>query len=176
MAKVTFNSLLEVIRGSIGKLVFRKRPDGTVIISGAPRYEKDRRSQKQKEYRAHFKQGSAWAKWADDYYPIYKELSSTDVAKGAWKSPCNFALADFLKPPVIHRVERRDGCIRVEATDNVGVTRVRVTLLDEAGTVLEKGDAVRADGNWWEYACQAESHKIVTEAWDLPRPVTRFEA
>jgi len=28
--------LMDLIRGSIGKLVFRARPDGTIILSGAP--------------------------------------------------------------------------------------------------------------------------------------------
>jgi hypothetical protein len=37
------------------------------------------------------------------------------VAKEKWLSPCNFALAGCLKPPVIHRIKRTVGCIRVEA-------------------------------------------------------------
>ena len=38
---------------------------------------------------------------------------------------------------MIHRIEQRRGHIRVEATDNIQVTRVRVTILDEDGKVLE---------------------------------------
>jgi hypothetical protein len=40
MAKVTLNQLMEVLQGGIGDLVFRQRPDGTIIISGAPHYRK----------------------------------------------------------------------------------------------------------------------------------------
>ena len=62
-----------------------------------------------------------------------------------WLSAYNFAFADCMKPPVIHSVERREGCIRVQATDNIGVTRVRVSVLDEAGRLLVNGAATRAD-------------------------------
>ena len=61
-------------------------------------------------------------------------------------SAYNFALSDWFNPPVIHAIERRDGRIRVEASDNVMVTRVQVTILDEEGKVVEKGKAVKADG------------------------------
>ena len=40
MAKVTLNQLLELLRGGIGGLVFRQMPDGTIILSGAPRPDK----------------------------------------------------------------------------------------------------------------------------------------
>ena len=68
------------------------------------------------------------------------------------------------------------GCIRVEASDNVLVAKVRVTVLDEGGTVVEAADAVRGEGNWWEFASQARGTTIVAEAWDLPKNVTRFVA
>ena len=41
MAEIKFNSLLEQVRGRIGKLVIRRRPDGTFIFSGAPTYREE---------------------------------------------------------------------------------------------------------------------------------------
>ena len=54
------------------------------------------------------------------------------------------------------------------------VTRVRVSVLDEAGTVLEYGEAIRAEENWWEFATHTEGKTIVAEAWDLAENVTKL--
>jgi hypothetical protein len=39
---------------------------------------------------------------------------------------------------VIHRIERREGRILVEASDNVLETKVRVTVLDEEGRARDQ--------------------------------------
>jgi len=88
------------------------------------------------------------------------------------------ALSDWFNPPVVGRIERRAGKIRVEASDNVMVARVRVTIRNEEGTILETGEAKPeypqkrpAVAGWWEYAAQANG-KIAAEAWDLPGNVS----
>jgi hypothetical protein len=63
----------------------------------------------------------------------------------------------------------------VQATDNVRVTRVRVTVLDEAGKIVETGEATRTRGNRWEYASRAKGCTITAEAWDLPGNLTNKE-
>lgn len=40
--------------------------------------------------------------------------------------------------------------------------------------VLEKGEAIRREGDWWDFVSQAEGKRIVTEGWDLPEHVARF--
>ena len=169
MAKVTLNQLLEVIRGGIGGLVFRQRPDGAIIISGAPRYRKGKATQKQKAYRERFRDAARYARWSARVHPIYAEL-----AAGTWKSAYNFALSDRLKAPVIHRIERQDGRILVEASDNIRVTRVRVTVLDERGTAVEIGEAIPGEGNGWEFTSHLEGKTIVAEAWDLAENRSRL--
>jgi hypothetical protein len=49
---------------------------------------------------------------------------------------------------VIHTIKRMGNLIRVEASDNVIVAKVRVTILDAGGKVLEQGQAVQADDDW----------------------------
>ena len=73
---------------------------------------------------------------------------------------------------MINRIERRNGQIRVEATDNIRVARVRVTVRDEQGKVLDRGEATRGRGNWWKYTPQTDGKSILAEAWDLPENVT----
>lgn len=171
MAKVIFNQLLETVRGRINKLVLRQRPDGAIIMSGAPSYDKGTGSQKQKAHRQRVKDAAQYAKWADDVYPIYAEL-----AKGSdkWLSAYNFAFADWFEPPVIHRVEQEEGRVLVEASDNVMVAKVVVSVLDEWGTVLDKGEAIRGEGNWWQFASHTKAKKVVVEARDLAENLTRL--
>lgn len=62
----------------------------------------------------------------------------------------------------------------MEASDKIMVTRVHVTVRDDEGSVLEKGEAMRKKGNWWEFASRAEGRTITAEAWDLPGNVTKL--
>ena len=95
MAKVTLNQLLEILQGGIGGLVFRQMPDGTIIISGAPRHNKRKTTKKQKAHRERFREAAKTARWLARQHPIYAEL-----AKGTWKSPYNFSLSDWWHAPV----------------------------------------------------------------------------
>jgi hypothetical protein len=171
MAIVKLNQLLDMIRGGIGKMVIRRRPDGTLILSGAPAYRKGKGSAKQKAHRQRVKEAARYAKWADDIYPIYAQVAKKS---DKWLSPYNVAMSDWFEAPVIHRLERRDGCILVEASDNVMVATVQVTVFDEDGTILEKGEATRGQENWWEFAAHIQGKKVVAEASDLAQNVTRF--
>ena len=131
---------------------------------------KEKRSPRQKAHNNRFADSSAYARWASRENPIYAELAAADPMRNAY----NFAVSDWWKPPVIHRVERRTRSIRVEATDNIQVARVRVTILDENGKVLEKGECTKGKANWWTFTPTVKGHTIIAEAWDLPRNVTKF--
>ena len=178
MAKVLFQGSFEGFQGRIGNLIFRRLPDGTTVVSEAPpektsrqkKRDKEKRSPKQKAHNERFSDSSSYAGWASKNDSIYAELAAADPMRNAY----NFAISDWFKPPAIHRVERRKGYIRVEATDNIQVARVRVTIQDEEGKVLEKGEAVRSRGNWWKFATPTKGHTIIAEAWDLPKNVARF--
>ena len=88
--------------------------------------------------------------------------------RGRWLSPYRFARAECLQPPVIQRIERVGGCIRVLVIGSIWVGRVEVTVFDGGGSVLERGSATQAAENWWEYASFTEGKSIMAEAWDLP--------
>ena len=177
MAKVILNGPATGFRGKIGNLIFRQMPNGTIVVSSAPpkltgRHKKRaklKRSPKQKAHNSHFQDGVWYAKAAQTQ-PVYAELAAVRPMNTAY----SLALGDYLKPPVIHRIERDEGCIRVEASDNIRVTRVQVTVLGQDGGVLEKGEAVRGDGDWWEYASRAAGKTVIAEAWDLPGNLTKF--
>ena len=150
MSKVLFHGSIEGFRGRIGSLIFRQLPDGSTIVTMAPpkktRKEKKKsklkRSPRQKAHNDRFGEASAYAK-ASQNHPIYVELAAVTSMNTAY----NFALKDWCHAPEIHRIERREGCILVEATDNVMVTKVQVKVLDEEGQVLEEGEAIRTKDN-----------------------------
>jgi hypothetical protein len=48
------------------------------------------------------------------------------------------------------------------------VARVRVTIRDEQGQVIERGEATKGKGNWWKFMPQTMGKSILAEAWDLP--------
>lgn len=177
MAKVTLTGPVTVVRGKMGNMIFRQMPNGTIIVSSAPakktgrqkKRAKLRRSEKQQAHNSRFKDAVRYAKAAQTQ-PVYAELAAMRPMNTAYA----LALGDWLKPPVIDCVERVGGCIRVQASDNILVTKVQVTVLDENGSVLEKGDAIRSEGNWWEFASQAQGKTFIVEAWDLPGNVTKF--
>lgn len=169
MAKVVKNPMIRGISGGIGGLVFRQMPDGSTYVSGKPNFSHRKFSKGQKDHQSRFQQAVAYAREAAKTQSIYAEL-----AKGTIKSAYNFALSDWFNPPVIHHVERKYGRIRVEASDNVMVAKVQVTILDGARKVLEKGDAVQVDERWWEFASDTKRN-VVVEAWDLAGNVAKME-
>jgi hypothetical protein len=96
------------------------------------------------------------------------------LAEGTMKNAYNVALGDWFHAPVIQRLERRGKVIRVQATDDAMVASVQVMILDKKGKVVEKGEAIRKKGDWWEYT-PASQGKVILEARDLAGNVGRGE-
>ena len=161
MAKIKKNAIMQGLSGSVGGLVFRQMSDGSIRVSAKPDFSHRKFSQGQKDHQSRFKQAVAYAREAAKTQPIYAEL-----AQGTTKNAYNWALSDWFNPPVIHRIERIESRIRVDARDNVLVTRVRVTIVNADGEVLESGDASQVDADWWEYPVSTEGI-IEAVAWDM---------
>ena len=51
---------------------------------------------------------------------------------------------------------------------------MQVTILDEEGKALEKGEATQAEGNWWEITSNTKGKTVRAEAWDLADNVAKF--
>jgi hypothetical protein len=170
MAKVDFTEIFNSLRGKIGRLVFRRLPDGSIVVSSAPRGRKKKGTPGQKAYRRTFKERTQFAKWAAKEYPVYAQLA----ARRPMLSAYNMALSDSSHPPVIHRILRRDGRVLVQASDDVMVAKVNVSVSDEHGKLLEWLVAVRVEGEWWECTPRKEG-RIAAYAWDIPGNRARLE-
>ena len=178
MPKVLFNGSIQGFSGRLGDLIFRTLPDGTTVVSTAPA-KKTRREQKranikrsaaQNAHTKHFRKGVFYAKQAARLLPVYQERAEATPTWTAY----NHAMYDWFHPPRIGCLAQEQGHILVEASDDVLVTRVKITILDNEGCVLETGEATRKEGDWWEFASPAVGKTVVAEARDLPGNVTKL--
>jgi hypothetical protein len=167
MAKVKTNMVVRGISGKLGGLVFQHMPDGTTYVRKSPDFSHRKFSKGQKQHQSRFQLAVAYAREAAKTQPIYAKL-----AEGTIMSAYNFALSDWFNPPVIHTVERKDGRVRVQASDNVMVVKVVVTVLDAEGKVVEKKEAAQVEKDWWEVELAGDG-KVGAEAWDLAGNVGR---
>ena len=119
--------------------------------------------------RQRLQKAASYARFAARAQPIYAEL-----AKGTAKTAYSLALSDWFNPPVIHEARYRDNKILVRASDNILVTKVVVTTLDEQGRMLEAGEARRQAGDWWEYSSKLPGQTRIVEAWDLAGNVAKL--
>jgi len=165
MTKASKKGITHGWSGSLGKLVFRQMADGSTRVSVKPDFSGRTFSQAQIDHQNKVRCAAEYASAASKNEPLYSELT-----RGTSRNAYNLAFADYLKPPVIHAIERKDGRVRVTANDNVMVTRVRISILDSEGRTLEQGEAALPDPlhdpDLWEYYCNAMGTLTVT-AWDL---------
>lgn len=171
MAKVKRNMIISGLSGSLGPDHYaRVTRDGRTIISLKPDFDNRQFSEAQLDNQSRTKQAAAYAKVACKENPIYAQK-----AAGTSKNAFNLAFRDWRRPPVIRSMDLcHDGQVRVSADDDVMVTRVTVTVLDEAGQSMEQGEAELTPGAWWDY--QAANHgRIRVEAWDMAGNLTRRE-
>ena len=163
MAKVKDNLMIRGLSGTLGKqFVIRQMKDGSTIISAKPDFSHREFSEGQLSHQCRFKQAKEYAKVASKTHPIYAELAKEAENLTAY----NIALSDWFHSPVIHSITQEGALVRVEASDNVMVSKVMVTVLDEQGNILDQGDGVRGFGDSWEYTLQ-QNGKVLVEVWDL---------
>jgi hypothetical protein len=171
MAKVRRNRIFTGMSGTIDQDHYvRTTRDGRTIISLKPDFGNRQFSEAQLRNQSRIQQAAAYAKATFRENPIY-----AIKAKGTAKNAYNVALSDWFKPPVIHDIERLAGCIRVQASDNVLVAKVTVTIMDDQERILEQGEAKQVYDSIWEYV-PPSAGRIVVEVWDLPGNKTRAEA
>jgi hypothetical protein len=179
MAKVRNNIVIKGLSGSLGdQLVIKQDKAGRTIVAMKPEFDPNRTfSEAQKAVHESFREATAYAK------TVKTEAAYVSKAEGTPQSPYNMAVADWFHAPEILDVDATawhgavGQVIRVKAMDDVQVTQVNVVITDNAGAVLEQGQAVRADGLWWQYtttATAADNPRIVATARDLPGHIAEF--
>ena len=167
MAEVKRNMILSGVSGSLGPDHYaRITKDGRTIISLKPDFSNRQFSEAQLHVQSQTKLAAEYAKVASKVNPLYAEKVA-----GTSRTAYNLAFRDWRRPPVIRGIEWNHGQIRVRAHDDMLVTGVTVTILDEAGQILDQGDAELWMGVLWEYNT-AHRGRIRVEARDRSGNVT----
>ena len=169
MTKSKMSEGVKGLSSRVGGLIYRQMPDGTTVVNKSPDYDGIKSSRGPRDHQQRLQGAARYARWAAKAQPIYAKL-----AKGTTKTAYNLARSDWFHAPVIHEVRLRENKIRVQASDNVMVTKVVITVRDEQGKLLEAGEAIRQEGDWWEYVPQLPGKTLTLEAWDLAGNMTRF--
>ncbi len=178
MAKVANNILVRGLSGSLGKQLVLKRGRNGTIVSKFPVFDENRTfTEAQVKRQSKFREAVAYAKYAKGL-EIYIEK-----AKLTNRLPYHVAISDFSNPPEIREVDVSSWnggigqVIRVMAVDDVLVTQVKVSILDDAGTVLEEGEAVQDGDAWWSYVTTAAARsgaRVLVTVRDLPGNVVEM--
>ena len=171
MAKVVDNPITDGLSGKLGKrLFFRRRRNGTTLLCLVPDFSNRVFSEEQLAHQSRFQKAASYASRAAKTHPIY-----TERARQTQLPAYNIALSDWFHAPVIHQVSLQEGRILVNATDNVQVAKVRITILNEQMEIAEQGEAAQTNDKWWEYETSTEG-KVIVEAFDLAGNCTKHEA
>lgn len=93
MAKVTLQPGFEDLRGAIGDLVFKRSPQGKLIVTKRPDMSNVKWSKAQKANRSHFKEANAYARaaMADPETCAYY----TSAAEKAGRQAYRVAMSDY---------------------------------------------------------------------------------
>lgn len=157
MAKVINNIVTQGLSGKLGnQIVFRTGRVGQTIVAAKPVFTERDFNELQLAHQEAFRSAIAYAKSAKD------ETIYADKARGTVMSPLNAAVSDWFNEPQVLEIDASawtgevGQVIRVKAQDDTFVAGVRVAIGDGNGNTFEAGEAVRADGLWWEYTAAAQ--------------------
>ncbi|MEP6895765.1 MAG: hypothetical protein ABI986_09180 [Chloroflexota bacterium] len=172
MAKVLNNLVMQGLSGSLGnQLVIRKGKGGQTIITAKPAAGRNF-NPTQLAHQQAFRDAIAYAKSARD------EVTYLTKAQGTTMSAFNAAVADWFRQPEVLEIDPSawtgaiGQVIRVKAQDDTLVASVKVVIDDGQGGILEQGNAVQANGLWWEYTTttltEVSTSRVTATAKDLP--------
>ena len=157
MAKIKGNYVMHNVRGMFGKQVVFKERLGTPYVAAPPYVNENRVATGEEQgNRNRFSEAVEFAKQAVKDPELKKEYAAL---AGKNQTAYNVAVSDARLPPKINSLltqgytGRIGSCILVQATDNVKVKRVHVTIYDASMALIEQGEAMDNGDNFnWIYS------------------------
>ncbi|WP_315051757.1 hypothetical protein [Capnocytophaga leadbetteri] len=180
----SFNILTQDLRGEVGKtIVFRQRGEKTFVARyPRPRNPELKATEKQLKHRSKFQEAVLYAK-SVLANPTQKALYQADhKVKRKLMSAFNVAIADYLNPPVVRRIDvsnyrgKIGDKIYFIILDDISVQSVKVALHQSGDTLIEQGDAVK-EGMLYVYTATTNQSSftgsiLTVTVTDLPKNVT----
>lgn len=178
MSIIKDNVLVTGASGKLGKQIVFRLWSGDTFLTKAPVWNRSaEESEPRKAHKLRFKAASIYAK---------KVMGDVDL-KPAYQKKCKArqnvfarAMQDFLNAPNIDEINlsnytgEPDSFIRIYATDDFRVNKVRVRIENQQGETVETGLAEReSDTDWWKFIATvanplSEGGKVIVSAYDLP--------
>jgi hypothetical protein len=161
MAKITYHPAVAHMHGGMGHMVF-KQSRGLDIVAAKPDQVNQPNTPAQLQQREKFSQGARYAKGAlaDAQLKALYEARSQAVNK----PPFALAVADFLTPPVVDQIDLSGyhkhvgDAILIKAHDDLEVTGVTVSIVDNAQASVESGTATFDPAvNAWRYVTTVDA-------------------
>ena len=161
MAKITYNPAVKHLHSHVGDFVF-KTQEGRNIVAAKPDHVNQPNTPAQQQQREQFSQGARYAKGvlADAQALAPYAAKAREVHKPAFA----LALGDYLTPPVVDEIDLNGyhkhvgDAILVRAHDDIEVTGVRVSIVDNAQAPVESGTATFDPAvNAWRYVATVDA-------------------
>ena len=142
----------------LGESVTIRKLSNRVVVTNRPARKRGEPSEKAALYQERFREATQYAN-----LQMEREESRALYARGADKqkkiTPFIVALTDYIKPPKVTAIDtsgffgRVGDVIVVKATDDFMVTKVKVTLRNKAGDLIEEGEATAVPDmvNTWSF-------------------------
>lgn len=150
------------LSGMLSSAITVRKVRGQVVVTNRPR-QRPEPTAKQLAVQARFTEASQYANRQMEQ-PDSLALYNTGITpkKG---SAYSVAVSDYLIPPTVEWIDAADyrgnigDPIVVKAVDDFQVTRVRVTILNAAGAIIEQGEAGpdSMKVNQWGYTAQVSN-------------------
>lgn len=186
MAKINDNLLVNRARGNVGKqFVYKKRGKNTHIAKMPVINKNLVPTARQVEVRELFGQASLYAKGAMSSPDLKKEYEKK--AKSG-QTAFSVAARDYLKAPVVRSINTENyngtagSVITVVASDDFRVAAVKVSIFDNAGALIEEGNATLnpIDRNKWTYTTVLANASLAgctvsAAAFDIPGNIGTLE-
>ncbi|MBW8686787.1 hypothetical protein [Chitinophaga rhizophila] len=168
MAIVKDNMLLQLVRGSIGKLVTIYERNGQIIMAKKRGPSTRKPTAKQLEARHKMTIAAGYARQLlndPELKAYYASLA------GPGQNAYNMAVKDAYRSPEIQQIRLENNDVVVTAKDEFRVAEVKVQVLDAKGDITETGVAILGrNGIDWHYKTRTlpAGGKVVVVATDLP--------
>jgi hypothetical protein len=146
MSNVNENLLVRGARGNVGKQFVYKKRGANTIIARMPSVNKDAvPTEKQLQKRELFSDAAIYAQGAISSADLKKEY---EKKASPGKTAYNIALRDYLKAPVVRKIDASNyngttgSTIVVNAKDDFRVAGVKVSIHSSTVVLLEEGNAI----------------------------------
>jgi hypothetical protein len=158
MAMLDPNTVIGILQGKIGDLVFVRTKHGRVIVRQRP-VRKSQFAAGELAGQSLLTQANVYVRrirQEPDQYAVYQRAAGLNG-----KRACDLAKADFYHPPAINGVNlsayrgNAGENIRVEAVDDFGLTTVMLTIAELDGSLVEHGATIpEPSSSKWLYQAQ----------------------